>query len=154
MKYPAYLIFLCLSLLLQASAADAWTDQFYSVRNHTDEEIIVHIYPANDNNSTGTEFRVQQESCAEQQLSFDVSCDNDICARGTASGRDYGCVLVRSCTDAGITFYADQSPDYSAYSGCDEDECNGDEVCWYLDDDDDFETSVAVSCFIRTAAGH
>lgn len=109
------------------------------VRNFTDEgiEVEIRFFSGGDEH-----FSLGRDHCSERTLRFDDVCGYEICAWGLSNGYFYGCREIDSCADAGIAFFVNRGPDV-----------DGDGYCDYDFEDDDFDTHVAVWCFIGLLMG-
>ncbi|MFW6373119.1 MAG: hypothetical protein ACOC3W_05420 [Thermodesulfobacteriota bacterium] len=138
-KALTIMLIFCFAVLPAASPASAEAIHHFSVRNFTDEGIEVEIRFFSGG---GERFTLGRDACSERTLRFDSSCGYEICAWGLSGGQFYGCREIQTCADAGITFFVNRGP-----------EVDGDRDCDYgFEDDDDFDTQVAVWCFIGSVA--
>jgi hypothetical protein len=128
------MLMFCLADLPTALPALAEAIHHLGVRNYTDEGIEVEIRFFSGG---GERFTLGRDDCSERTLRFDDDCGYEICARGWSGDYFYGCREIYTCADAGITFFVNRGPDV-----------DGDGYCDYDLEIDDFDTHVAVWCFI------
>lgn len=133
------LILFCLFGLQGPGPSAAEAIHSVGVRNFTDEGIEVEIRFFSGDEER---FTLGRDGCFERTFRFDDDCEYEICAWGLTEGFFYGCREIDTCADAGITFFVNRGPDV-----------DGDGYCDYDFEDDDFDTHVAVWCFIGSMMG-
>ncbi len=135
--------YLCMviALMLICGTAFGYSGHRFCVKNATFETIEICIYPYNPlYYETDTCFWVGRGTeCIERKIYFEDVCDYDICAYGSVSKSEYGCVANSSCASIAYIFSDNSYPYICDNFYCDED------THWVI------EPSASISCFVSAA---